>query len=228
MSGSLTVEQLETLRGFSTPTICNAIELLKLRPRDAGFMDHTIACRFPELGPMLGYAVTAKIRAKEPPDSGEITYGTVWADFSKTPKPWVVVIEDLDAPNPVGSYWGEVNASTYAALGAIGTVTNGGVRDLPEVRRTGFQFFSAAVLVSHAYVHVVEVGAPCTVGGLIVQPGDLLHGDEHGVTNVPLEIAAQLPDACRAIEAAERRLIDYARSGKATAEGLRKRYGEVD
>ena len=170
-----------------------------------GFMDHTIACRFPELGPMVGYAVTAKIRAKEPSVGGEIAYGAVWAEFSKTPKPWVVVIEDLDSPNPIGSYRGEVNATTYAALGAIGTVTNGGVRDLPEVRRTGFHFFSAAVLVSHAYVHVVEVGAPVTVGGLIVQPGELLHGDEHGVTNVPLEIAAQLPNACRAIEAAERR-----------------------
>jgi regulator of RNase E activity RraA len=102
------------------------------------------------------------------------------------------------------------------------------VRDLPEVRLTGFHFFSAAVLVSHAYVHAVAVGTPVTVGGLIVQPGDLLHGDEHGVTSVPLEIAAQLPDACRAIEAAERRLIDYARSGHATVEGLREMYGEVD
>jgi regulator of RNase E activity RraA len=191
-------------------------------------MDHTIACRFPDLGSMVGYAVTAKIRAKDPPAAGEIAYGTVWAEFLKTAKPWVVVIEDLDAPNPVGSYWGEVNASTYAALGALGAVTNGGVRDLPEVGRTGFHFFSAAVLVSHAYVHVVEVGTPVTVGGLIVQPGDLVLGDQHGVTNVPLEIAAELPDACRAIEAAERRLIEYARSGDATVGGLRKLYGEVD
>jgi regulator of RNase E activity RraA len=176
---------------------------------------------------MVGYAVTAKIRANDPLTAGEIPFGDVWAEFGKTPKPWVVVIEDLDAP-PVGSYWGEVNASTYAALGAVGVVTNGGVRDLAEVRPTGFHFFSAAVLVSHGYVHVVEVGTQVTVGGLTVRPGDLLHGDEHGVTSVPLDIAAQLPDACRAIEKAERRLIDYARSGKATVEGLRKLYGEVD
>jgi regulator of RNase E activity RraA len=121
-----------------------------------------------------------------------------------------------------------VNASTYAALGGIGTVTNGGVRDLPEVREIGFHFFSAALLVSHAYVHVVEVGDPVTVGGLTVRPGDLLHGDEHGVTSIPLEIASQLPEACSAIEAAERRLIDYARSGKATMDTLAKIYGEVD
>jgi 4-hydroxy-4-methyl-2-oxoglutarate aldolase len=229
MSEPLTAEQLQVLRKFSTPTIANAIETFNVRPRNAGFMDHSIACRFPELGAMVGYAVTAKIRASRPPESGEeIAHSKVWAEFLKTPKPWVVVIEDLDAPNPVGSYWGEVNGATYAALGAVGVVTNGGVRDLPEVRRTGFHFFSAAVLVSHAYVHVVEVGGPVMVGGLTVKPGDLLHGDEHGVTSVPIEIAEKLPDACRAIETAERRLIEYARSGKATVEALAKIYGEVD
>ena len=229
MSEPLTPEQLAVLREFSTPTICNAIETFKVRSRNAGFMHHTIACRFPELGPMVGYAVTAKIRAKHPPKKGEeLSHSTVWAEFEKIPKPWVVVIEDLDAPDLVGSYWGEVNGATYAALGAIGVVTNGGVRDLPEVRRTGFHFFSATILVSHAYVHVVEAGKPIKVGGLTVHPGDLLHGDEHGVTSVPLEIAARAPDACRAIETAERRLIDYARSGKATAETLAKIYGEVD
>ena len=134
---------------------------------------------------MVGYAVTARIRASEQP-ADEVSYPKVWEEFAKTPKPWVIVIEDLDYPNPVGSYWGEVNASTYAALGAVGTVTNGGVRDLPEVRATGFHFFSSCLLVSHAYVHVVEAGTPVTVGGLTVHPGDLLHGDEHGVTSIPL------------------------------------------
>ena len=85
----------------------------------------------------------------------------------------MVVIEDLDYPNPAGSFWGEVNASVYKALGAAGTITNGGVRDLPEVRPTGFHFFSCCVLVSHAYVHVVDCGVPVTVGGLTVRPGDL-------------------------------------------------------
>src|SRR5574341_1983893 len=139
-------EELEALRRITTPTVCNAIETFGVRPRGEGFMDSTITCRFPELGPMVGYAVTAKIRASRPPDT-EVTYDRVWAEFDRSPKPWVVVIEDLDYPNPVGSYWGEVNASTYRALGAVGCVTNGGVRDLPEVRRLGFHFFSSCVLV---------------------------------------------------------------------------------
>ena len=223
----LTAEELAALRAISTPTICNAIETFDVRPRSEGFMDSTITCRFPELGPVIGYAVTAKISAAEPPGV-EMPHAEVWAEFARIPKPWLVVIEDLEYPNPVGSFWGEVNAGVYKALGAVGTVTNGGVRDLPEVRPTGFQFFSSCVLVSHAYVHVVEYGGPVAVGGLTVRPGDLLHGDEHGVTSIPLEIARDIPQASQAIEMAERRLIDYARSPACTPERLADMYGRVD
>lgn len=220
-------EEIATLRAISTPTVCNAIETFNVRPRNEGFMDSTITCRFPELGPVVGYACTAKIRAAEPPRI-EVPHSKLWAEFERVPKPWLVVIENLDHPNPVGSFWGEVNASVYKALGAVGTITHGGVRDLPEVRATGFQFFSSSVLVSHAYVHIVEYGGPVIVGGLTVRPGDLLHGDEHGVTSIPLEIADNISQAAQVIEAAERRLIDYARSPACTPGGLAETYGKVD
>jgi len=219
--------ELAALRAISTSTVCNAIETFNIRPRNEGSMDSTITCRFPELGPVVGYAVTARIRASWQP-SDEVPPARIWAEFAKVPKPWLVVIEDLDYPNPAGSFWGEVNASVYKALGAAGTITNGGVRDLPEVRPTGFHFFSCCVLVSHAYVHVVDCGVPVTVGGLTVRPGDLLHGDEHGVTSIPLEIARDLPEAAAAVERAERRLIDYACSSAFTVDGLRDMYRKVD
>jgi 4-hydroxy-4-methyl-2-oxoglutarate aldolase len=223
----LTPDELAALRAISTPTVCNAIETFDIRPRNEGFMNSTIVCRFPELGPVVGYAVTAKIKASEAPRR-EVHHSEVWAEFERVPKPSLVVIEDLDYPNPVGSFWGEVNASVYKALGAVGTVTNGGVRDLPEVRATGFRFFSSCVLVSHAYVHVVEYGGPVVVGGLTVRPGDLLHGDEHGVTSIPLEIASDIPKAAQNIEAAERRLIDYARSRASMPDRLAEMYRKVD
>ena len=227
MTESLSAEELAALQAITTPTVCNAIETFDVRLRNEGFMDSTIQCRSPELGAMVGYAVTLTIRASVPPER-EIPAADVWAEMERVPKPWVVVVEDLDYPRPVGSYWGEVNGSVYKALGAAGTVTNGGVRDLPEVRATGFQFFSSCVLVSHAYVHVVEAGAPVTVGGLTVRPGDLLHGDEHGVTSIPLEIARDLPKAALELEARERDLIDYARSAEFSRETLAERYRRVD
>jgi 4-hydroxy-4-methyl-2-oxoglutarate aldolase len=227
MTEPLTAEELATLQAITTPTVCNAIETFDVRLRNEGFMDSTIQCRFPELGAMVGYAVTVTIRASTPPEK-EVPAPDVWTEMDKIPKPWVVVVDDLDYPRPVGSYWGEVNASVYKALGAVATVTNGGVRDLPEVRATGFHLFSSCVLVSHAYVHVVEAGAPVTIGGLTVRPGDLLHGDEHGVTSIPLEIARELPNAARELEARERKLIDYARSAEFSREKLAERYRRVD
>lgn len=226
MTDVLSAAELEALRAYSTPTICNAIETFGVRPRTDGFMDPSIVCRFPELAPIAGYAVTARIRAGEPAER-EVPYRDVWRSFAATPKPWIVVIEDLDL-HPIGSYWGEVNASTYRALGAVGCITNGGVRDLPEVRPLGFHFFSAHVLVSHAYVHVVEAGGEVRVGGLTVCPGDLLHADQHGVTNIPLSIAREVAVAAAKVERAERDVIAYAQGGNIDVETLAKKYGSVD
>ena len=221
MSEPLTHAELEALRGITAPTIANAIETFQVRPRNEGFMDSTIRCVFPDRRPMVAFAVTAKIAAQERPDSA-VPAWEMWESMAAVPKPWVVVIEDQDYPNPIGSYWGEVNGSIYQGLGAVGTVTNGGVRDLEEVTETGFHFFASCVLVSHAYVHLVEVGAPATAGGLTVNPGDLLHGDRHGVTSIPIDLARKLPKAAVEVERRERRIIDYARSPDCSAEGLRQ------
>jgi 4-hydroxy-4-methyl-2-oxoglutarate aldolase len=220
MSDYLSPDEVEALKKITTPTVSNAIETFGVRSRSEGFMDSSIRCIFPELGTMVGYACTATIRAREPgpaPAPWEM-----WEAVLKTPEPRVVVIQDLDAPDVVGSYWGEVNGSTYKALGCVGVVTDGGVRDLPEVRATGFHFFAAHILVSHAHVHVVEFGGPVTVGGVTVSPGDLLHGDEHGVITIPHEIARDIPKAAAEIERSERRVIDFCRSPDFSADGLRR------
>lgn len=220
MNEPLTADQLEALRQITSPTICNAIETFKVRPRSEGFIDSSIRCMFPEFATLTGYAVTAKIAAHTPSDAA-LAPTELWSLVEQSPKPAILVIEDLDDV-PIGSFWGEVNSSIYKGLGAAGTITNGGVRDLAEVRATGFHFFASCVLVSHAYIHVVEVGKPVSIGGLVVHSGDLLHADQHGVTSIPIEIARDIPKAAEAVEERERRIIDYARSGDCTADGLRK------
>jgi regulator of RNase E activity RraA len=161
---------------------------------------------FPELGVMVGYAATATIRAWEPgPTSRD---RDLWKHVSSIPQPRIVVVQDLDDPPGVGSYWGEVNSTIYTAFGAIGVVTNGCVRDLDEMRAKPFYAFAGSVGVSHANVHVVDVDVPVTIGGLNVEPGDLLHGDQHGVISIPFEIAEKLPDAVREVEHKERGIID--------------------
>lgn len=222
MTDHLTRPELEALRRWSTCSICNAIELFNVRPRNQGFMLPEIQCRFPDLEPMIGYAVTAVIAA-DSPEGRRVTPPEYWAEILKTPEPRVAVIHDLDH-QPMGSFWGEVNANMHKALGCIGVVTNGAVRDLDEVRALGFHFFSRTVSVSHAYVHLVEVGVPVKVGGMVIKSGDLIMGDKHGVLSIPLEMAKDVPRAVQMVEDWERPVIDHCQSKEFSIEGLKERF----
>jgi regulator of RNase E activity RraA len=149
----------------------------------------------------------------------------MWEHILSVPEPRVIVIEDLDE-EPIGSFWGEVQANIHRALGCAGAVTNGGVRDLDEVRALGFQLFAGSVMVSHAYVHVVEVGGPVTVGGLTVRPGQIVHGDQHGVAAIPREIAREVPEGARRVEERERAIIDLCRSPEFSLDRLDALYSQ--
>ena len=169
---------------------------------------------------MVGYAVTGRIRSAAP--STQQYSRHPWWDFVlSTPSPRVVVLEDMDDPPGVGAFWGEVQANIHRALGCIGTVTNGAVRDLDAVRELPFHYLARNVAVSHAYVHLVDFGTPVTVGGLTVETGDLLHADRHGVLSIPLNIAEQLPAVCERITAKERTIIDFCRSSAFSVAGLK-------
>jgi 4-hydroxy-4-methyl-2-oxoglutarate aldolase len=213
---------LDELRKISSPTIANAIETFNVKPRSAGFVASEIVCRFPRLGVMVGYAVTALIRAEQPAlDGHRAQEGAWWDHVAASPGPRVVVMQDLDEPRGQGAYWGEVQANIHRALGCAGVVTDGTVRDLPEAQALGFHFFSSHVSVSHAYIHMVDFGAPVKVAGLIVNPGDILHGDEHGVIVVPHDIAARIPEAAARIEARERTMIAVCQKRGVTVEELK-------
>lgn len=225
MPSPLPPDVLARLRTFSSPTVANAIETFNLRPRTAGFMSGQIRCLFPDLGPMVGYAFTATCRATtEPPREAGTRRIEMWRALEEIPAPRIVVIQDLDDPPGVGAFWGDVQSNIHRALGCIGTVTNGGVRDLDEVRSLGFHFFAASVTVSHAYVHLVDFGGPVEVGGLPVRPGDLLHGDQHGVISIPPEIAERIGEGVAKVDRMERELITYCQSPGFTRQGLEDLY----
>ena len=218
----VTREQLEALRQIPSCAISNAIETFEVRPRNEGFMAPTVRSIFPDLGGMIGYAVTAVIAAEKAPTARMNVSRPDWFDeVLKVPEPRVVVIQDLDYPNVTGSFWGEVQANVHTRLGCVGTVTDGGVRDLDEMRAKGFNAFATEVLVSHAYVHIVDANVPVTVGGLTVRPGDIVMGDQHGVIGIPKDIAADIPAAVEAVEAKERTIIGLANSPDFSLEKLK-------
>src|SRR6478672_4394469 len=206
---------LKLLAQYDTPTICNTIELFEVRPRNAGYMDARIRACFPEMPPMVGYASTATMRCDQPRREGDV-YSSLDEQvglFAQLPGPPVVVYQDLDDPC-VAATFGEIMCSTYKAFGAAGLITSGAARDLDQVRRIAFPAFSNGAICSHSYSHIVDLHRAVRVGGVTVQPGDLLHADANGVTTIPLDIAAEIAEAAIEYVKAESLVLDYLKAGK--------------
>jgi regulator of RNase E activity RraA len=220
---------LEQIGRLSTCMVASTIETFDVRLRNAGFADSSVRCIFEDLPPMVGYAATARIRTTEPPMEGHSYYERTdwWNHILTIPAPRVVVIEDMDSPPGLGAFVGEVHANILLALGCVGLVTNGAVRDVTGVRSSGFRMFARNVSVSHAYAHVFDFGGTVDVGHLKVNPGDLIHADRHGVQTIPAEIAGQIPLAAQEIQEKRNRLIDLCRSEDFSVEKLRQAIREI-
>src|SRR5580704_3492694 len=209
----LTEEELDALRQFDTCMVANAIESFHVRLCNTGFADARVHCMFPDAPPMVGYAATARLRSGDPPIVGTFRdRADFWNSILEVPAPRILVLEDMDDPPGRGAFVGDVHAAILKALGCVGCLTNGAVRELPSVRAMGIQLFAGSVGVSHAYAHIFDVGAVISVGGMEVRPGTLLHGDRHGVLTVPAEIAAQVSGVAGRLQQAEQKIIDFCRS----------------
>jgi regulator of RNase E activity RraA len=209
---NLTREELERLRQFDTSTLSNAIERLNVRQRNDGFITGPVTCRFPQLAPVIGYAVTARMRSSMIPIGGHCyhEHPAFWKYVDSVAGPKIVVVQDADHSIGLGSLFGEIHARISRALGCVACVTNGAVRDLPGIEALGFQLFSGSVSVSHAYAHVVDFGEPVEIGGLQIRSGDLLHGDLHGVHTIPIEAVQGLPAIAEQVLQDDRDLFELA------------------
>ncbi|HTI50992.1 MAG TPA: RraA family protein, partial [Planctomycetaceae bacterium] len=208
----LSPETLAALARFDTPTVCNAIELFEVRPRNTGFMNPSIKACFPAMPPMVGYAVTSTFRSMAPPRAGDV-YASMTQQvesFGSLPGPAVMVYQDIDVP-VVSATFGEVMCTVYKSFGAKGLITSGAGRDLEQVEKIGFPTFTSGAICAHGYCHTLAVNVPVTVGGICIYPGDLLHGDLNGVSTIPHEIASEVPQVCDELATAEKVILDYCR-----------------
>ncbi len=227
LEASIDGKVLDALRRFDTCMVCNAIETFEVRLRNTGFADANIRCMFDDFAPMVGYAATARLRTVEPPIAGSGYRGYTernewWSSILQVPPPRIVVLEDMDKTRGVGAFLGDVHAAILTALGCVGYVTDGAVRELPRVRKLGLQLFAGSVAVSHAYAHIFDCGAMVRVGGLEVRPGDLLHGDRHGVLTVPTAIASAIPAVAARLQDDEHKVVEFCRSHEFSLDGLKQ------
>lgn len=221
---SISPAQLEELRRLSTCLVASTIETFGVRLPNEGFADSRVRCIFPDLPAIIGFAATARVRSSTPPMSGATYYARPdwWKSILEIPAPRIVVLQDEDEPPGLGGFVGEVHANALAALRCAGLVTNGGVRDLPQVRAIPFPLFAGNVAVSHAYAHISAFGRAVEVGGLKIRSGDLLMADVHGVISIPVEIAAQIPGVAARIECMRREMVSVCRSEGFSIERLRE------
>jgi 4-hydroxy-4-methyl-2-oxoglutarate aldolase len=218
----ITAEQLDFLRGVDSPTVANAIEQIHPRDRCEGYVGGSIRCMFPELGVLVGHALTVTMDNAPGPVADREGIWRMWEALLAMPRPSVLVVQDTSGAPTRCAYFGEVMATIATACGAVGMVTDGGVRDLDEVKAIGLRYFAPYPVVSHGNYRVVDVGVPVTLDGQRIETGDLLHGDVNGIVVIPRECLADLPGAVDGVRRRESRIIAYARQGTGfTLEGLR-------
>ena len=231
MSGRLSAAELEALTALDTPTVCNALEVLVPERRGHGYTTRPFTCLRPDARPVAGYAVTATIRAMHPPreDAAALRQRRLawYGHVGSSPKPSLVVIQDLDQPAGYGAFWGEVNTAVHAGLGAVGCVTDGSIRDC-EACAPGFQLLAGSVGPSHAWVRIEQMDVAVTVHGMTVHPGDLVHADRHGAVVIPHVVARRVPEAAALVARREAVILAAARGPGFDAEALARAMAEAD
>lgn len=198
--------ELLRLKRWNTPTIYNGWEQITKHDAGAdGFNLEEVRDFMPQMGPMVGYAVTVVI---EPSQAAHRSNGAkLWSDYRRyiasVPGPKIVVVQDLDKPRVVGAFWGEVNSNNHRALGCVGTIVDGGIRDLDEMNNAGFKALARRLCVGHAHSTPVRWGCEVEVFGRKVQPGQLIHADKHGFLAIPLGEERTLLEAAAFMDANE-------------------------
>ncbi len=220
-------DRIAYLRQVDSPTLSNAIEELDIRPRSDGFASLNTRALFPEMGVMCGYAVTAHVETvTRQTEIDKSIFCDLFAAVHASLKPAVVVMQEIGGRGEFAAHCGEVMSTIFKRLGAIGVVSDCGVRDIPEVRAMEMHYFARGAAASHAYFHIVKVNVQVEIDGIVVRPGDLLHGDENGLLSVPECSLDALRKAVDDVRSRERRLMDFVRGPEFSLEALRDRFLE--
>lgn len=226
-----TLEDLELLRQWDTPTICNALEMVVPQRRGHGFTVRPMVCADPKLPPICGLARTGTIRAAQPsgrPKEQDRAIRIGWYEYvERAALPTVVVLQDLDDTPGTGAFWGEVHTAVHKALGAQGCVTNGSIRDLDMIA-AGFQLVAGVVNPSHAYVHMVAYGQDVSVHGMHVRHEDVVHADRHGAVVIPHDAVRKIPAAIELGARREKVILDLCREPGFSAARLAEALSKAD
>lgn len=227
----LTADELKALQKWDTPTICNALEIVAPQRRTIGFTTSNLFCARPNQPPMVGYARTATARAMLPPDRSKAEMRKQRFDYfdyvASGPSPRIMVIQDLDSQPGYGAFWGEVQTNIHKALGCLGGITNGSIRDL-DMLADGFQLLAGVVGPSHAWTHLVDFGKQVNVSGMICSSGDLIHADRHGAVVIPHDVARKINETAELLGRREAVILNAVKKPGFKVDDLKKAIADAD
>src|SRR5487761_180965 len=232
MTNFLSNDELAALAAFDTPTICNALEIVAPERRAVGFNSRPLLSPLPQAKPAVGYARTVMIRSREPSSRNKAdaraTRLAYYESIGAAPRPSLCVMQDVDGPDiGFGAFWGEVQSNVHKALGCIGVITDGAVRDI-DVWAKDFFVLAGSVMPSHAHVDIVDFGITVSVAGMVVSPNDLIHADRHGAVVIPADVARRIPEAAGLLARREKVILDACRSPHFGIEDLRQAFSRAD
>jgi len=220
---ALSKEEFQDLKLLDSCAVANAIERFRMQLRNEGYAEGGLVCRYPYMLPVLGYAMTLRVRSSAPPSKGRTFFENTewWNELLAIPAPRILVIQDMDRYPGAGALIGDMHVCILKTLDCVAVATNGAVRDVSRIEGFDFQMFSGSLTVSHAYSHIVHVGGPVQIGGLEISPGDLVHGDCHGLVRIPRELASRIPATASALRKKEEEIMSYCHSSGFSVDGLR-------
>ena len=232
MTATPTPAELEALREFDTPTICNALELVVPERRARGFNRRPLLAPVVGQKPVVGYARTITVRSREPhpraKDDARKVRLAYYEYIGSAPLPSLCIMQDVDGPDlGLGCFWGEVQSNVHKALGCAGVITDGSVRDI-DVWAEGFFVLAGSVMPSHAHVDIVDFANTVSVAGMIVSSNDIVHADRHGAVVIPPEAVGRLRDAALTLAKREKVILDACKSPGFSVEHLRQAYTRAD
>lgn len=220
-------EILTALQSIDSATVSNAIEAFKVRDRTGGYASMDLRCLTPDLKPMVGYAVTCVMDSTTPGARRPNRLPVLLDAVAAAPKPAVIVVQSAGPDRSRSCFAGDMISAVYWKLGAAGVVTDGGIRDLTGIRGRApeFHLFAAGTVVSHGNGAILDIGVPVSVCALPIRPGDLLHGDENGLVQIPIDLAGSVLEQARLVQKDEQEFFEFLKSPDYSLQGLKRRIG---
>jgi len=212
---------LDGLREFDTATVFNAL-VRKFGLPNEEYMSHEIRCLLPELGSVVGYAVTAEVTTNDP-DSPALVWADYYAHIEQRQGPMITVMKDVDSRPGRGASFGDGMATLHQRLGVVGALVEGTIRDLAGIRKVGLPIWAWGTVPGHGVFNLTRFNQPVTVGQLRIRPGDLLMADGDGCVRIPNEHAEEILRLAGEIRAWEAGIFAFYRSPDFTVQKMRER-----